>query len=206
MEPASPEARAISSRCGHSTSTGARPRNNGPGKSPFRPIPDWPIASSMTISARRSASVVEENGFTSTKSMVPAIRVFSPWVEKRRMVLIPDSPAVIFAQFSVLPSPSDVITPMPVTTTIGRLWPSRVVVFALRSFVDTKPVSGRIVIRRPRRAPFLRRANDRRPRPLSGPASGRLSSLGRMYRLEGLTHRGIRSTKQGPMLMGIALR
>src|SRR5450830_640143 len=65
------------------------------------------------ISAKRSASVVEENGLTSTKSMVPAMRVFSPWVEKRRMALIPDSPAVIFAQFSVLPSPSDVITPMP---------------------------------------------------------------------------------------------
>ena len=44
----------------------------------------------MTISARRSANVVEENGLTSTKSMVPAMRVFSPWVEKRRIVLIPE--------------------------------------------------------------------------------------------------------------------
>src|SRR5665213_3185467 len=75
MEPASPEARAISSRCGHSTSTGARPRNNGPGKSPFRPTPDWPTASLAAISAKRSAKVVEENGLTSTKSMVPADRV-----------------------------------------------------------------------------------------------------------------------------------
>ena len=75
----------------------------------------------MAMSAKRSANVVEENGLTSMKSMVPAMRVFSPWVEKRRIVLIPDSPAVSFFQFSVLPSPSDVITPMPVTTTIGRL-------------------------------------------------------------------------------------
>ena len=35
------------------------------------------------------------------------------------MVLIPDSPAVSFAQLSALPDPSDVTTPMPVTTTIG---------------------------------------------------------------------------------------
>ena len=35
------------------------------------------------------------------------------------MVRMPDSPAVSFAQLSVLPAPSDVTTPMPVTTTIG---------------------------------------------------------------------------------------
>ena len=36
------------------------------------------------------------------------------------MVLMPDSPAVSFAQLSVLPAPSEVTTPRPVTTTIGR--------------------------------------------------------------------------------------
>ena len=35
------------------------------------------------------------------------------------MVRMPDSPAVSFAQLSVLPAPSEVTTPMPVTTTIG---------------------------------------------------------------------------------------
>jgi hypothetical protein len=32
---------------------------------------------------------------------------------------MPDSPAVSLAQLSVLPAPSEVTTPMPVTTTIG---------------------------------------------------------------------------------------
>jgi hypothetical protein len=32
---------------------------------------------------------------------------------------MPDSPAVSFFQLSALPAPSDVTTPMPVTTTIG---------------------------------------------------------------------------------------
>jgi hypothetical protein len=35
------------------------------------------------------------------------------------MVRIPDSPAVSFFQLSDLPDPSEVTTPMPVTTTIG---------------------------------------------------------------------------------------
>ena len=43
---------AISSRCGHSTSIGTRPRSNGPGKSPLRPIPDWPTASLAAMSAK----------------------------------------------------------------------------------------------------------------------------------------------------------
>src|SRR5262245_12644625 len=33
---------------------------------------------------------------------------------------MPDWPAVSFAQLSALPAPSEVMTPMPVTTTIGR--------------------------------------------------------------------------------------
>ncbi len=52
--------------------------------------------------------------------MEPAIVVFSPSVGKRVIVRMPDSPAVSFVQLSVLPAPSDVTMPMPVTTTIGR--------------------------------------------------------------------------------------
>src|ERR1039458_7676041 len=35
-------------------------------------------------------------------------------------IWMPDSPAVSLAQLSVLPAPSEVTTPRPVTTTIGR--------------------------------------------------------------------------------------
>src|SRR4026208_2220961 len=52
--------------------------------------------------------------------MVPAIRVFRPSVGKRVIVLMPDSPLVSLAQLSVLPAPSEVTTPSPVTTTTGR--------------------------------------------------------------------------------------
>src|SRR5262245_56255536 len=52
--------------------------------------------------------------------MVPAMRVFRPSVGKRLMVLMPDSPAVSFAQLSTLPAPNEVTTPRPVTTTSGR--------------------------------------------------------------------------------------
>jgi len=142
-------------------------------KAALRPIPDWPTASSMTISARRSASVVEENGFTSTKSMVPAICVFSPMGGEAPNGAYSRLSGGNFRQFSVLPSPSDVITPMPVTTTIGRLWASPHCHLRVTQLCGCQAVSSSIVIRRPRRAPFLRRANDRRPRPLSGPASGR---------------------------------
>jgi hypothetical protein len=45
--------------------------------------------------------------------------VFKPSIGKRVTVRMPDSPAVSFAQLSVLPAPSDVMTPIPVTTTIG---------------------------------------------------------------------------------------
>src|SRR5437764_7810837 len=54
------------------------------------------------------------------KSIVPAIRVFRPSVEIRVISRIPDSPAVSFRQLSSRPAPSELITPMPVTTTIGR--------------------------------------------------------------------------------------
>src|SRR5450830_1909102 len=52
--------------------------------------------------------------------MVPAMRVLRPSVGKRVMARMPDSPAVSLAQLSVLPAPSEVTTPRPVTTTIGR--------------------------------------------------------------------------------------
>src|SRR5215510_2210432 len=48
------------------------------------------------------------------------MRVLSPSVGKRVMVLMPDSPAVSFAQLSVLPAPKEVTTPRPVTTTCTR--------------------------------------------------------------------------------------
>src|SRR5262245_13116482 len=115
-----PEAFASASRCGHSISTGATARNRGPGKSPLRPMPDSLIASSATIVAMRSPSSVEQNGSTGTKLTVPAIVVLRPSLAKRVMRRMPDSPAVSFAQLSALPAPSDVMTPMPVTTTIGR--------------------------------------------------------------------------------------
>src|SRR6185437_3318531 len=54
------------------------------------------------------------------KSIAPAMRVLSPSVGKRLMVRMPDSPAASLAQLSVLPAPSEVTTPRPVTTTIGR--------------------------------------------------------------------------------------
>ena len=98
---------------------GATARNSGPGKSPLVPMPDWAMASSVASSPSRSERSVDENGSTGMKSIVPAIVVFSPSVGKRVMVRMPDSPAVSFFQLSALPAPSEVTTPMPVTTTIG---------------------------------------------------------------------------------------
>src|ERR1700712_1421656 len=82
-------------------------------------MPDCSSASSGASSARRSVRPVEENGSTATKSTVPAMVVFRPSIGKRVTVRIPDSPAVTFAQLSVLPAPSEATMPMPVTTTIG---------------------------------------------------------------------------------------
>src|SRR5450755_3379880 len=106
-------------RCGHSTSTGATARNSGPGKSPLRPRPACSIASSVAMLASRSVRAVDEDGSTVTKSTVPAIVDLRPSIGKRVTVRMPDSPAVSFFQLSVLPAPSDVTTPIPVTTTIG---------------------------------------------------------------------------------------
>src|SRR5258708_24925585 len=114
-----PIARRRYTGCGHSTSLGVTARNSGPGKSPLLPIPDSATASSVAISASRSERSVDVKGSTGTKSTVPAIVVFSPSMGKRVMVRMPDSPAGSFAQLSAFPEPSDVTTPMPVTTTIG---------------------------------------------------------------------------------------
>src|SRR5947209_1114967 len=83
-------------------------------------MPDCASASSVAISARRSVRPVDESGSTATKSTVPAIVDLKPSIGKRVTVRMPDSPAVSFAQLSVLPAPSEVTMPMPVTTTIGR--------------------------------------------------------------------------------------
>src|SRR5262245_3891873 len=79
-----------------------------------------PTAPPRAMTPRRSPSSVEQNGSTGTKSIAPAMVVFNPSVGKRRIGLMPDIPAVSFCQFSALPAPSDVTTPMPVTTTSGR--------------------------------------------------------------------------------------
>src|SRR5690242_16211193 len=68
------------------------------------------------------------------KSTVPAIVVFRLSVGKRVMVRMPDSPAVSLLQLSVLPAPSEVTTPMPVITTIGRPNLSRAAIDTLHSF------------------------------------------------------------------------
>ena len=73
----------------------------------------------MAISASRSVNPVEVTGSTLTKSTVPAMVDFRPSIGKRVTVRMPDLPAVSLRQLSALPAPSDVTTPMPVTTTIG---------------------------------------------------------------------------------------
>src|SRR5690349_3200905 len=112
-------ARPSSSRIGHSISTGGTARKRGPGKSPLPPRPACAIASSTARWARRCDSPADVNGSTGMKSIVPAIVVLRPSIGKRVSVWMPDSPAVSFAQLSDLPAPSEVITPMPVTTTTG---------------------------------------------------------------------------------------
>ncbi len=107
-------------RCGHSSSIGGTARNSGPGKSPRAPIPASPIASSAAISANRCDSSGELSSSIGTKSIVPAMRVFKPSVAKRVMAWMPERPAVSSRQLSAVPTPSEVTTPMPVTTTIGR--------------------------------------------------------------------------------------
>src|SRR5260370_34338921 len=60
------------------------------------------------------------------KSTVPATLVFSESVPNRVIFRMPDSPAVRRRQLSVLPAPSEVTRPLPVTTTIGRPALSRI--------------------------------------------------------------------------------
>src|SRR4029078_3772668 len=88
--------------------------------------------------------------------MVPAILVFRPSVAKRESVLMPDAPLVSLAQLSLLPAPSEVITPSPVTTTTGR--PILSLPAAIASLLNQS-------VQRER---DLRHANDpRRVRPLA---------------------------------------
>ena len=108
------------------------------------------MASSAARSAKRSDKAVEENGSTGTKSTVPAIVVFRPSVGKRVMVRMPDSPAVSFAQLSALPAPSEVTTPMPVTTTIGRPNLSRVAVMVPRKFAPFSLIASTSAMPSPR--------------------------------------------------------
>src|SRR5690242_21438522 len=75
------------------------------------------MASSATSSASRSASVVEQNGSTGTKSTVPAMVVRSASVGNRLMRRMPDCPAVSLRQLSSMPVPSEVTIPTPVTAT-----------------------------------------------------------------------------------------
>src|SRR5262245_59696203 len=83
-------------------------------------MPAWEIASSTARSASRSDRPVELKGSTGTKSTVPAMVVFRPSIGKRVTVRMPDSPDVSLSQLSFFPAPSEVTTPMPVTTTIGQ--------------------------------------------------------------------------------------
>jgi hypothetical protein len=152
---------ATASRCGHSISTGATARKSGPGKSPFAPIDACVMASSATRSASRSASVVEQNGSTGTKSTVPAMVVRSASVGNRLMRRMPDCPAVSLRQLSAMPVPSEVTTPMPVTAagapTVVPLGEDAIS-FSLSVLT---PQRASISARRPT-APCLRRANGQR--------------------------------------------
>src|SRR3954451_7609819 len=57
--------------------------------------------------------------------MVPAMVVRRPWIGKRLMRWMPERPAVMAAQVSCFPCPSEVTMPMPVTATRGRPFLSR---------------------------------------------------------------------------------
>src|SRR3974390_382240 len=106
-------------RSGQPTSIGGMARNNGPGKSAGLPTP----ASGLASAAARSAIYSVSSGAPTCggrKSIVPPMRVLKPSVGKRVMARIPAWPAVRLCQFPSLPAPSEVTTPMPVTTTVGR--------------------------------------------------------------------------------------
>ena len=101
---------------------------------------------------------VDERGSTATKSTVPAIVVFKPSIGNRVMVRMPDSPTVSFAQLSVLPAPSEVTMPMPVTTTTGL--PS----------LSRGPVMFSAPIKSPKTPRSLDRLDEARPSPRPRPA------------------------------------
>ena len=107
-------------RCGHSISTGGMASRSGPGKSPGVPMPDSAIASSATMAPIASVSAGAEGSSTDTKSTVPAMVVRRWAIGKRLMRRMPETPSSSLRQFSAWPWPSEVSTPMPVTTTTGR--------------------------------------------------------------------------------------
>ena len=84
-------------------------------------MPDCAIASSAARSASRSRQLRRATAARPARNR-PCRRCGScrPSVGKRVMRWMPDLPAVSLAQLSALPAPSEVTTPMPVTTTIGR--------------------------------------------------------------------------------------
>src|SRR5262249_59174276 len=63
---------------------------------------------------------VEESGSPGPKAPAPEWVSSTPGGGRGGLGLRRDFPAVSFCQFSALPAPSDVTTPMPVTTTSGR--------------------------------------------------------------------------------------
>jgi hypothetical protein len=130
------------------SSTGGAARNSGPPKSP--PIPAWPVASWPASSAISCVSALALRPLEARKSTVPAMRVFRWSVGKRVIGRMPDLPAVRAAQFSSLPTPSDVTTPMPVTTTMGR--PKLSVIERMTISLSVPPPG----FRRPRRGPHPR--------------------------------------------------
>src|SRR5437763_17091082 len=91
----------------------------------------------------RSPSSVEQNGSTGMKSTVPAIVVLRPSLAKRVMRWMPDSPTVSLAQLSALPTPSEVITPMPITTTTDVIQVSSADCFDKRHALSAPVTDGR---------------------------------------------------------------
>src|SRR5262249_34758879 len=88
---------------------------------------------------------VEKNGSTGTKSTVPAIVVLRLAFGNRLMRRMPEVPAASLAQLSSLPAPSEVMIPIPVTTTVGFPLLSRIALSLSRRFNEphafTAPVA-----------------------------------------------------------------
>ena len=94
-------------------------QEQGARKIALLPMPDWRWPLRRPVSAKVSDSAAAQ-----TLRRQDIDRAGDAGLEtvggKRVMARMPDSPAVSLAQLSVLPAPSEVTTPRPVTTTIGR--------------------------------------------------------------------------------------